>query len=233
MAWRSGWRGGRRAGCSSPQATAAGSHRPSLPCAADRLGRAVDRDAPRRWGPEAAAVVEVVEEVVEGVVVVVVVALRGEAVALQGVGGPKAEAGCAAEWRAESRGKAARWGGAPAPGGLGAAGGGGGVGVAPPMGGEVVGGVLVASAGLPPQATSVPASGMAAIPLSTRRRAVKFVPLFSSWFIALGDWGGQSSVPFGRSIGNSRQTLCQAGRPAKNGRCAGFYAQRSQTRTGK
>src|SRR3990167_6602507 len=110
---------------------------------------------------------------------------------------------------------------------------GGGGGVPPPMGAEVVGGVLVASAGLPPQATSVPASGMAAIPLSTRRRAVKFVPLFSSWFIALGDWGGQSSVPFGRSIGNSRQTLCQAGRPAKNGRCAGFYAQRSQARTGK
>src|SRR3989344_4840671 len=159
MAWRSGWRGGRRAGCSSPQATAAGSHRPSLPCAADRLGRAVDRDAPRRRGPEAAA-----------------------------VGG---------------------------------------------VGGGVGGGVLVASAGLPPQATSVPASGMAAIPLSTRRRAVKFVPLFSSWFIALGDWGGQSCVAFGRSIGNSRQTLCQAGRPAKNGRCAGFYAQRSQTRTGK
>src|SRR3989344_2567165 len=171
MAWRSGWRGGRRAGCSSPQATAAGSHRPSLPCAADRLGRAVDRDAPRRWGPEAAAVVEVVEEVVEGVVVVVVVALRGEAVALQGVGGPKAEAGCQAVWRAASRGKAARWGALPAPGGLWGAGG-----VPAPMGAEVVGGVLVASAGLPPQATSVPASGMAAIPLSTRRRAVKFVP---------------------------------------------------------
>lgn len=106
-------------------------------------------------------------------------------------------------------------------------------GVSPPMGAEVVGGVLVASAGLPPQATSVPASGMAAIPLSTRRRAVKFVPLFSSWSIALGDWGGRSAVPFGRSIGDSRQSLCQAGRPAKNGRCAGFYAQRSQARTGK
>src|SRR3989344_4212341 len=174
MAWRSGWRGGRRAGCSSPQATAAGSHRPSLPCAADRLGRAVDRDAPRRWGPEAAAVVEVGEEVVEGVVVVVVVALRGEAVALQGVGGPKAEAGCQAVWRAASRGKAARWGALAAPVVLGGAwylalarGAGG----PPPMGAEVVGGVLVASAGLPPQATSVPASGMAAIPLSTRRRA--------------------------------------------------------------
>src|SRR3989344_4544284 len=189
MAWRSGWRGGRRAGCSSPQATAAGSHRPSLPCAADRLGRAVDRDAPRRWGPEAAAVVEGVEEVVGGGGVGVVVGLGGAAVGLGG-------------WP-------------------------------PPMGAEVVGGVLVGSAGLPPQASSVPASGMAAIPLSTRRRAVKFVPLFSSWFIALGDWGGQSSVSFGLSIGNSRQTLCQAGRPAKNGRCAGFYAQRSQTRTGK
>lgn len=59
--------------------------------------------------------VEVVEEVVEGVVVVVVVALRGEAVALQGVGGPKAEAGCQAVWRAASRGKAARWGALPAP----------------------------------------------------------------------------------------------------------------------
>src|SRR3989344_5713805 len=132
MAWRSGWRGGRRAGCSSPQATAAGSHRPSLPCAADRLGRAVDRDAPRRWGPEAAAVVEVGEEVVEGVVVVVVVALRGEAVALQGGGGPKAEAGCQAVWRAASRGQAGRWGALPAPGGLwgggGAGGGGGGAG---------------------------------------------------------------------------------------------------------
>lgn len=68
---------------------------------------------------EAAAVVEVeevVEEEEEGVVVVVVVvALRGEAVALQGVGGPKAEAGCQAVWRAASRGKAARWGALPAP----------------------------------------------------------------------------------------------------------------------
>lgn len=53
--------------------------------------------------------VEVVEEVV------VVVALRGEAVALQGVGGPKAEAGCQAVWREASRGKAARWGALPAP----------------------------------------------------------------------------------------------------------------------
>src|SRR3989344_1104089 len=145
MAWRSGWRGGRRAGCSSPQATAAGSHRPSLPCAADRLGRAVDRDAPRRWGPEAAAVVEVVEEVVEGVVVVVVVALRGEAVALQGVGGPKAEAGCQAVWRAASRGKAARWGALPAPVVLwGAWGGGRGVGGAGRGGRAAGGGALPA-----------------------------------------------------------------------------------------
>src|SRR3990167_7758187 len=85
--------------------------------------------------------------------------------------------------RRRRRGRAPGWGG--------------GGGRPPPMGAEVVGGVLVASAGLPPQATSVPASGMAAIPLSTRRRAVKFVPLFSSWSIALGDWGGRSVVPFG------------------------------------
>src|SRR3989344_4714450 len=51
MAWRSGWRGGRRAGCSSPQATAAGSHRPSLPCAADRLGAPDDRGATTGGGP--------------------------------------------------------------------------------------------------------------------------------------------------------------------------------------
>lgn len=57
---------------------------------------------------------EVVEEVVEEEGVVVV-ALRGEAVALQGVGGAKAEAGCQAVWREASRGKAARWGALPAP----------------------------------------------------------------------------------------------------------------------
>src|SRR3989344_2858599 len=94
MAWRSGWRGGRRAGCSSPQATAAGSHRPSLPCAADRLGRAGDRAAPRGWGAE------------------------GGGGGGWGGGGGGAERGGGAGggvWGAAARGKAARWGALPAP----------------------------------------------------------------------------------------------------------------------
>lgn len=36
-------------------------------------------------------------------------------VALRGVAGPQAEAGCQAVWREASRGKAARWGALPAP----------------------------------------------------------------------------------------------------------------------
>jgi len=50
-------------------------------------------------------------------------------------------------------------------------------GASPPIGAELVGGPLVASAGLPPQATSVPARGMAAMPLRTRRRTAKFLLL--------------------------------------------------------
>jgi len=59
-------------------------------CAQSQRPCAARQGAQRRWGP-----VEEEEEEEEEVVVVVVVvvALRGAA-ALQGVGGPKAEAGC-------------------------------------------------------------------------------------------------------------------------------------------